>query len=110
MVRRCRAAQRRPRLVVVRRVRASRGCSSTGSPCGVSHRCPRRSAGDGAACASPRRPEGTTGSCGSSGSAADLDDHDLELAELVRHLLQLEGPLDPPRVLAQLLAEHVAAD
>ena len=38
-------------------------------PCaGLSHRCPRRSADDEAACASPRRPGGRPGSCGSSGS------------------------------------------
>src|SRR5215204_5064447 len=38
---------------------------------------------------------------------ADLDDDDLELAVLVCHLLKLRGPLDPPRVLAQLVAENV---
>src|SRR6478752_7158827 len=39
---------------------------------------------------------------------AHLDDDDLELAELVRHLLQLRGLLDPAGVLPQLLTEHVA--
>src|ERR671916_305441 len=38
---------------------------------------------------------------------ADLDDNDLELAELVGHLLQLFGLLDPAGVLAELVAEDV---
>src|SRR5690606_5505314 len=38
---------------------------------------------------------------------ADLDHHDLELAELVGHLLQLRDLLDPAGVLTELFAEHV---
>src|SRR4029450_10214125 len=38
---------------------------------------------------------------------ANFDDHDLELPELVCHLFQFCGPLDPTGVLAQLVAEHV---
>ena len=60
-----RVRMRRPRdCVSCARVR-SRG-SSTG-PQEISHRCPRRSADDVAACASPRRPGDRTRSCGSSG-------------------------------------------
>ena len=38
---------------------------------------------------------------------ANFDDHDLELPELVCHLFQFSGPLDPPGVLPQLVTEHV---
>jgi hypothetical protein len=38
---------------------------------------------------------------------ADLHDHDLELAELVSHALQLGVLLDPAGVLPQLIAEDV---
>src|SRR5918993_3953916 len=38
---------------------------------------------------------------------AHLDDDDLELAELVGHLLQLFGLLDPAGVLAELVTEDV---
>src|SRR4029453_13011938 len=38
---------------------------------------------------------------------ANFDDHDLELPELVCHLFQFSGPLDPTGVLTQLIAEHV---
>src|SRR5215207_7031062 len=38
---------------------------------------------------------------------ANFDDHDLELPELVCHLFQFSGPLDPTGVLTQLVSEHV---
>ena len=47
------------------------------------------------------------GSCGSTHRWANFDDHDLELPELVCHLFQFSGPLDPPGILTQLVTEHV---
>src|SRR5215211_3758111 len=38
---------------------------------------------------------------------ANFDDHDLKLPELVCHLFQFSGPLDPPGILPQLVAEHI---
>src|SRR6476620_11720518 len=100
-------AQRRPRPVVVLRMRAPRGCSSTGPQWGSAIDVLDRLLATGRLALHPVTQKVGKDHVVPAAGWANFDDHDLKLPELVCHLFQLSGLLDAPRILSQLIAEHV---
>src|SRR6185437_6161141 len=100
-------AQRRPRVVVLRRVSAPRGCGSTGPQWGSAINVLNRLLAAGRLALHPVTQKVGKDHVVPAAGWANFDDHDLKLPELVCHLFQLSGLLDAPRILSQLIAEHV---
>src|SRR4249919_894091 len=107
MAMRVRRSHRRPDVVVLRRAWAPGGRSSTAPQWGSAINVLNRLLSAWRLSLHPVTQKVGKDHVVPAAGWANFDDHDLKLPELVRHLFQFRGPLDPPRVLPQLIAEDV---
>src|SRR5687767_5117453 len=97
----------RPPPAESRRARASWGCHSTGPQWGSAIDVLYRLLATGRLALHPVTQKIGKDHVVPAAGWTNFDDHDLELPELVCHLFQFSGPLDPTGVLAKLVAEYV---
>src|SRR6185312_9797454 len=100
-------AQRRPRPVVVRCMRAPRGCSSTGPQWGSAIDVLDRLLAAGRLALHPVTQKVGKDHVVPAAGWANFDDHDLKPPRPVGPLFPMRGLVYAPRIPAQLIAEHV---